>query len=864
MLIDRTHRKWFFVSAIIFAVATAGYVVYASRMPNGPRGGSVVGLIFGIVGSLMMTFAGLFAGRKQFPIAEIPIPLTGIRLRLGSAQFWLRGHIWLGLLSVPMILFHSGFAWGGPVEKALWITFGVVVASGLYGLVVQQVFPRFLTSRVPMETFVQQIPYQCTRTKILSDRLVAEVCGALDVRDDPLFPVFARVSEFYNAASKDDKDKWIDVVGDENRSLFLGLATHAKQSRLIRMEADFAKFLQDVYAGLSSGGAARPAAARRAGTPAAAQQPADSDTADAPPTPTPSPSPSPKAAKASPLEQMRARAAGGAKPASPLERARAQAGAETGVETIDAPIPGNGDPAAEAPGRSAKPASKLEQARAAARKQADEGAKPAPHERGRPAGPATGAGGKPLSKLEQARLAATHKADAPPAPDAAASSAAVKEPPAASPAAAPSARPSAAPKANNAAPARAEQQPMPAEQVDQEVGRIRDLLRNEYGYDDERANFAAEQPRQFLAPQTAKPPEPEYPRAKPAKSRHRASLPGSRSMTVSDFVDCVELACPFCEFEVQLRERSFLGRPARCPNCREKFLLVEPDDEDAAAPEPAAARANASPLERARAQGAKESAPAAGQKLSPLERARAQAAAKQGEAPAPPPPAASPAAPTSAAPSGKKSPLDRAREQAAAKAGDKPAPASADSPPAAAKAASPLEKVRAQAAARGQPADAKSKPAGKPPAGKPMPGVAQKKPAAASKPAASKPGASKPGAKSAAPVGPIPRTDDLKAFYLNDVRPFLDVRSRIEGQLATTDMASRVFTQMRVELPTELHPILGELEQNCEQRRQFAVQKRIHRWLHCWLAFHIPASAALFVLFVIHVVTALRVTPWAM
>ncbi|MDA0282528.1 MAG: hypothetical protein O3B86_04150, partial [Planctomycetota bacterium] len=70
------------------------------------------------------------------------------------------------------------------------------------------------------------------------------------------------------------------------------------------------------------------------------------------------------------------------------------------------------------------------------------------------------------------------------------------------------------------------------------------------------------------------------------------------------------------------------------------------------------------------------------------------------------------------------------------------------------------------------------------------------------------------------------------------------------------------FTQMRGTLPVELHDTLESLRAYCEEHRQFAEQIRIRAWLHYWLAIHIPFSIALFVLFVVHVVVALRVVPW--
>ena len=108
MLIDRTHKPWFVGSAVIGAIAGSAYWALSHAMPHGVTGGSVAGLLFGIVGSVMMVFAALLAVRKRLPT-----------WRVGSAQWWLRGHLWLGTLGFVLILFHSGFGWGGLLENLL-------------------------------------------------------------------------------------------------------------------------------------------------------------------------------------------------------------------------------------------------------------------------------------------------------------------------------------------------------------------------------------------------------------------------------------------------------------------------------------------------------------------------------------------------------------------------------------------------------------------------------------------------------------------------------------------------------------------------------------------------------------------------
>jgi len=90
----------------------------AKHSMHGPAGGSVLGLIFGVGGSLLMIFAALLAVRKRLPT-----------WRVGSAQFWLRGHLWLGTIGFVLILFHAGFKWGGLLENLLWISFGLLAPA---------------------------------------------------------------------------------------------------------------------------------------------------------------------------------------------------------------------------------------------------------------------------------------------------------------------------------------------------------------------------------------------------------------------------------------------------------------------------------------------------------------------------------------------------------------------------------------------------------------------------------------------------------------------------------------------------------------------------------------------------------------
>jgi hypothetical protein len=76
--------------------------------------------------------------------------------------------------------------------------------------------------------------------------------------------------------------------------------------------------------------------------------------------------------------------------------------------------------------------------------------------------------------------------------------------------------------------------------------------------------------------------------------------------------------------------------------------------------------------------------------------------------------------------------------------------------------------------------------------------------------------------------------------------------------LANKERGAAIFQQFRVLCPQDLWPRLQDLEGICEEKRQLDQQRRLHRLLHGWLLFHVPASYALLLLGTIHAVVALR------
>jgi hypothetical protein len=168
MRIDASQRHWAIASTIILVLSAVAYHVYVYNSPLGARGGSPAGLAFGVLGFVFMLFAALLGARKRVPV-----------WRLGRAQAWMRGHLWLGLLSLPIILFHGGFHFGGTLTRVLMWLLIITVVSGLFGATLQHYIPRVMTADVPFETIYDEIGNVRNLLLEEADRSMEALCGSL-------------------------------------------------------------------------------------------------------------------------------------------------------------------------------------------------------------------------------------------------------------------------------------------------------------------------------------------------------------------------------------------------------------------------------------------------------------------------------------------------------------------------------------------------------------------------------------------------------------------------------------------------------------------------------------------------------------
>ena len=106
------------------------------------------------------------------------------------------------------------------------------------------------------------------------------------------------------------------------------------------------------------------------------------------------------------------------------------------------------------------------------------------------------------------------------------------------------------------------------------------------------------------------------------------------------------------------------------------------------------------------------------------------------------------------------------------------------------------------------------------------------------------------------PADPKNASEIWNAYY--EMQEYLLQGGRRNPVFSNPARAGSFFANLRRICDPACVEIIGTLEEYCDQRRQFDLQKRLHHWLHGWLPIHIGLSVAVSVLLLVHVVTALR------
>jgi hypothetical protein len=170
VLLDRRHLRlhapWVILGLAITFALTAWFIQASWRAERWVGGGSEVGLVAGIAAASTIVFEMLLLPRKWLR-----------RLRLIPAKYWMAAHLWLGTFCLPWAIIHCGGHLGGWLPTIFMIVLALTFLSGIYGVLLQQVLPRWMLRHLPAETIYSQIDHVAEQTVTDLRRQLVATCG---------------------------------------------------------------------------------------------------------------------------------------------------------------------------------------------------------------------------------------------------------------------------------------------------------------------------------------------------------------------------------------------------------------------------------------------------------------------------------------------------------------------------------------------------------------------------------------------------------------------------------------------------------------------------------------------------------------
>jgi len=129
-----TYRRgrWFWITAGSAGALTLHYFNYRSE--SIPYGGTAIGLIYGLIGTIIIAVL-MFLGIRKRSYA------SGV----GTLQGWVSAHVYLGLFTILIIPMHAGFRFGVDIHTFAFILLIIVVLSGIIGVILYMSVPSRLT-----------------------------------------------------------------------------------------------------------------------------------------------------------------------------------------------------------------------------------------------------------------------------------------------------------------------------------------------------------------------------------------------------------------------------------------------------------------------------------------------------------------------------------------------------------------------------------------------------------------------------------------------------------------------------------------------------------------------------------------------
>lgn len=140
------HRgfRWLKLALAVSLVALLGYI-FADVGPRA-NGGTWYGYTLGTIGALLIVWLALLGVRKR-----------AMTRGKWSLKAWTSAHVYLGLALVVIATLHSGFQFGWNIHTLAYALMVLVVASGIFGMVVYATLPATLSNNREQMTQTQMV-----------------------------------------------------------------------------------------------------------------------------------------------------------------------------------------------------------------------------------------------------------------------------------------------------------------------------------------------------------------------------------------------------------------------------------------------------------------------------------------------------------------------------------------------------------------------------------------------------------------------------------------------------------------------------------------------------------------------------------
>lgn len=124
----KLRSRWPFLFSTTLVLLFVSYYFYAQFSSTSDR--VIFIMVYGILSIASVIFLALYIIRKNT-----------YRYRLGSTQSWLQAHIYIGIISLVLVLMHSGFNLTGTFNIFLFVLFVLVIISGIVGSLIYNITP---------------------------------------------------------------------------------------------------------------------------------------------------------------------------------------------------------------------------------------------------------------------------------------------------------------------------------------------------------------------------------------------------------------------------------------------------------------------------------------------------------------------------------------------------------------------------------------------------------------------------------------------------------------------------------------------------------------------------------------------------